>query len=55
MKITITKIKRELQKEYGWENLDCEDKKWFVDELIKDTLSIVNELLKKHKDISINK
>jgi hypothetical protein len=55
MNITVNKIKRELQKKYGWENLDCEDKKWFVDELIKDTLLIVDELLITHKNISIKK
>jgi hypothetical protein len=50
MDITVNKIKKELQKQYGWENLDCEDKKWFVDGLIKDTLAIVDEQLRIHKD-----
>jgi len=55
MKITVTKILRELEKNYGWENLNCEDKKWFVDGLIKDTLEIVDEQLIRHKNISIKK
>jgi len=53
MKITVKKIKRELKKQYGWENLDCEDHKWFVDGLIKDTISAINYELLKHKNISI--
>lgn len=53
MNITVAKIKRELEKDYGWENLKCEDKKWFVDGLISDTLKIVDEILRTHKNISI--
>ena len=44
MKITIKKVKRELEKNHGWHNLDIEENKWLVDELIKDTLKIVNEI-----------
>jgi hypothetical protein len=39
-KIILEQIKEKLEFEYGWSNLDCEDKKWFVDELIKDVHSI---------------
>ncbi len=55
MKITVTKIKRELKKTHGWDNLDNESQKWFVDALIKDTVSIIDEQLRIHKNISIKK
>lgn len=55
MNITVTKIKRELKKQYGWENLDNEEQKWFIDGLIKDVLSIMDEELIVHKNISIKK
>lgn len=55
MNITVSKIKRELNKKYGWENLDNEEQKWLVDGLIKDVLSIIDEELKVHKNISIKK
>ena len=53
MNITVNKIKRELVKKHGWSNLDNDDKKWFVDALIKDTLAIVDEQLRMHKNITI--
>ena len=31
-----------LEYEFGWSNLDCKEQKWFVDELIKDVVSICN-------------
>ena len=34
--IIIEDIKEKLEYNFGWENLDCKDKKWFVDELILD-------------------
>ena len=49
MNITVTKIKRELKKNHGWDNLDNEEQKWFVDGLIKDTLAIVDEQLRIHE------
>ena len=57
MKITVTKIKRELVKNYGWENLDNDsgDSPFLFNELIKDTLKIVDEVLKSNKGISILK
>ena len=55
MNITVTNIKKELEKNYGWENLNCEDKKWFIDCIIKDTLSIINDKLTLNKNISITK
>lgn len=38
----VKQIKEILEQEYGWGNLDSEDTKWFVDELIKDVVDIVN-------------
>lgn len=55
MNITVNKIKRELQKQYGWDNLENNSQKWFVDGLIKDTLAIVDEQLRMHKGITIKK
>lgn len=57
MKITVTKIKRTLEKDYGWENLlsTCnEHTLYLIDELIKDTLKVVNKELISQKGISIN-
>lgn len=53
MKITVTKVKKILEKDYGWENLDIPDQKWFVNELIKDTIKVIDEILKEQKGISI--
>ena len=55
MNITVNKIKRELKKNHGWDNLDNEEQKWFIDGLIKDTLLIVDEQLRAYKGISIKK
>lgn len=59
MKITLNKVKRKLEREHGWDNLFLtkeDDRKimvWFTDNLIKDTLKIVDEILKEQKGISI--
>jgi hypothetical protein len=55
MKITLSKVKLELEEKHGWKNLNCEQNKWFVDGLIKDTISVINDELIKHKNISIKK
>ena len=56
MNITVTKVLRELEKTYGWENINIKnDQEWFIKELIKDTLKIVDTELIKHKNISIKK
>lgn len=44
MKITVAKVKRELEKKHGWENLNYEPHKWLIDTLIKDTIDIIKEL-----------
>lgn len=53
MKITVSKVKRELLKKHGWENMNCPDNEWFVNALIKDTIDIINDELLRHKNISI--
>lgn len=55
MKITATKIKRELVKRYGWSNMAINSDTNFnmCNELIKDTLKIIDKILIKHKGISI--
>lgn len=55
MNITVTKIKRELQKKQGWYNLDAEEHKDFVEELIKDTIDLIDNELIRLKNISIKK
>jgi hypothetical protein len=50
MKITVTNIKKILEKEYGWFHLDSESHKWLVDEIIEDTLKIIDDKLKYHKN-----
>jgi len=42
MKITVAKIKRTLEKDYGWSNLNIESEKFLIDELIKDTLKVID-------------
>lgn len=37
----VKQIKEILEQEFGWSNLDSEDTKWFVDELIKDVVDII--------------
>lgn len=56
MNITVKKIIKELEKNYGWiDILQNDDKDWFIKEIIKDTLKVVDEKLIKHKNISIKK
>jgi hypothetical protein len=42
MKLTVTNIKKILEKEYGWFHLDSESQKWLVDGIIEDTLKIID-------------
>jgi expansin (peptidoglycan-binding protein) len=54
MKITATKIKRELEKNHGWINLDDKDENYtLINQLIKDTLKVVDKILIEQKGISI--
>jgi hypothetical protein len=45
MKITTTKVIRELQEDYGWASVEPQ--------LVKDVLKIIDDKLKYHKGISI--
>ena len=49
MNITLAKVKKTLEKDYGWSNNNIDD------ELIKDTLKIINNELRTHKGSSIKK
>ena len=51
MKITAVKIKKELVKSHGW--AECTANSVFANELIKDTLKVIDEILMKQKGISI--
>jgi len=51
MKITVTKIIRELQKDYGWVSID--NKREIL--LIKDVRTVIDNELLKHKNITIKK
>jgi hypothetical protein len=56
MKITASKIKRELRNDIGWREFfetSNSYEKYVVDEAIKDTLKVINEILKYQKNISI--
>jgi hypothetical protein len=55
MKITVAKIKKKLEKEYGWGNICLEQNEWFINEIIKDTLKIIDKELLFHQNISIKK
>jgi hypothetical protein len=55
MNITLAKVKRVLEKDYGWSNMNIESQKFLIDELIKDTLKIIDNELRTHKGISIKK
>jgi hypothetical protein len=39
--ITLKQLKDKLEQDFGWENLDCEDKKWFVDHLLNDAIEAI--------------
>ncbi len=55
MKITAAKVKKELIAKYKWENLEDETQKYFTNALIKDTISVINDILMYQKNISIKK
>ena len=39
--ITLKQLKSKLEKDFGWENLESDDNKWFVDNLLKDTIQAI--------------
>jgi hypothetical protein len=55
MNITVTKVKRELKEKYGWKFLGAGQMELAINNIIKDTLKIVDTELIKHKNISIKK
>ena len=40
--ITLKQLKSKLEKDFGWENLESDDNKWFVDNLLKDTIQAID-------------
>ena len=54
MNITATKIKIELENKYGWVNINERGaQSVIITKVVTDTLKIVDEILKRHKNISI--
>ena len=49
MKITLAKVRKQLINDYGWGNMDCENNKFMINELIKDVISIVTDMLNKEQ------
>jgi len=42
MKIKLIDLKNKLEQDFGWENLMADnDNKWFVDNLLKDTIQAI--------------
>ena len=41
----IKELKKILEEEYAWGNLDAENNKWFLDELLEDFLDILKKQL----------
>ena len=39
--ITLKQLKSKLEKDFGWENLESDDNKWFVENLLKDTIQAI--------------
>jgi hypothetical protein len=39
--ITLKQLKSKLEKDFGWGNLESDDNKWFVDNLLKDTIQAI--------------
>ena len=52
MKITVTKVIRELKENYGYDNIKGLNE-LFAKEIVKNTLEIIDQKLKYHKGISI--
>jgi len=56
MNITVKKVIRKLEAEYGWVDMAASnDKILFIEDLIKDTISVINDTLLEQKGISIKK
>ena len=49
-KPTLNKVKKLLEKNFGWENLlNKTEVSWISDELIEDTISVMMELIEQNK------
>jgi hypothetical protein len=55
MNITVAKVKRILIRDYGWENFTIDSQRWFIEQIIRDTIKVVNNELKIQKGVSIKK
>ncbi len=56
MNITVKKVIKKLESDHEWSNLlKKNETSWFIEELIKDTLSVVDDILLSEKGISIKK
>ena len=53
MNITVAKIRKLLVEDYGWDDGYIDDSDVDINEIIKDTLMIINDILKEHKGVSI--
>ena len=53
MRITVTRVVRELQENYGWFANSPDKDLFIIAGIVKDTLEIVDKELKKEKGISI--
>ena len=53
MNITVSKILKELENNYGWTKGNDEEEERMVRELISDTIKIINEITIREKGISI--
>jgi len=40
---TVENLKRVLKEKYGWDNLDTEHFKWFINELLKDVIEEIRQ------------
>ena len=47
---TLKQLKSKLKKDFGWENLESDDNKWFVDNLLKDTIQAI-EVIRCSSDV----
>ena len=52
MEITVTRVIRELKEKYGYENIKGQNQ-LFAEGIVKDTLTIIDNQLKRDKGISI--
>ena len=53
--ITLKQLKSKLEKDFGWENLESDDNKWFVDNLLKDTIQAIEVIRCCESDSELSK